>query len=231
MNRTRRVLNRVIHASWRFIDRYGVIAPGTHAAEEFGTFGAASAIDFPPATILNPGSMHVGSGVLVGRHVTLSVGYGVDDPRAPKRGLVIGDRAVIGARSSITAHESIEIGDDVFFGQSVFVTDTSHGYQDPRLPIGKQFGTHMPVSIGPGSWIGHGAVILPGAQIGRNCVVAAGAVVRGPVADFSVVAGNPARLIRQLDPDVGWVGHAGDVRPVLDGDLRLQAPAPDPLVS
>lgn len=208
----------------------GEIVPGTRAAEEFGTFGAASAIDFPPATILNPGSMHLGTGVLVGRHVTLSVGYGVDDPGAPARGLVIGDGAVIGTRSTITAHESIEIGADVFFGQSVLVTDASHGYQDPHLPIGKQFGTHMPVSIGPGSWIGHGAVILPGAQIGRNCVVAAGAVVRGEVPDFSVVAGNPARVIRHLDPDVGWVGRSGDVRPVLDS-LQPQAPTPDPVVS
>lgn len=222
MNPIRRALHHAVHAGWRFVDRYGEIVPGTHTAAAFGSFGEASAIDFPPATILNPASMHIGASVLVGRHVTLSVGYGEHDQRAPARGLVIGDRAVIGARSSITAHESIEIGADVFFGQSVFVTDTSHGYQDPHLPIGKQFGTHLPVTIGAGSWVGHGAVILPGAQIGRNCVVAAGAVVRGPVPDFSVVAGNPARVIRHLDPDVGWVGHSGDIRPVLDGDIRLQ---------
>jgi acetyltransferase-like isoleucine patch superfamily enzyme len=52
------------------------------------------------------------------------------------------------------------------------------------------------VRIGPGSWIGHGAVILPGTQIGRQVIVAAGSVVRGEVADYSVVGGVPAKVIR-----------------------------------
>ena len=102
----------------------------------------------------------------------------------------------------------------------MFVTDASHGYQDPGLPIGKQLGAHLPVSIGPGTWVGHGAVILPGARIGRNVVVAAGAVVRGTVEDFAVVAGSPARVVRRLEPGVGWVGST-DVRPVVDQAERL----------
>ena len=122
---------------------------------------------------------------------------------------------MLGTRTTITAHERIEIGDAVFFGQNVFVTDASHGYQDPGLPIGRQWGPHQPVSIGAGTWVGHGAVILPGARIGRNVVVAAGAVVRGTVEDFAVVAGSPARVVRRLEPGVGWVGST-DVRPVID---------------
>ena len=212
-----RGFNRGVHAVWRWLDRAGEIVPGTRAAAQFGSFGADSCIDFPPATLLNCRSIHLGSGVLVGRHATLSVGYGEDDPNAPDRALVIGDRSILGARVSITAHSSITIGEAVFFGQSVFVTDASHGYQDPTRPIGQQFGPHQPVSIGSGSWIGHGAVILPGARIGRNVVVAAGAVVRGEVEDFAVVAGNPARVVRRLEPEVGWVDSRGGVRPVLDG--------------
>lgn len=50
--------------------------------------------------------------------------------------------------------------------------------------------------IGNDVWIGHGALILPGAQIGHGAIVGAGAVVSGAVAPFTVVAGNPARLIR-----------------------------------
>ena len=76
---------------------------------------------------------------------------------------MIGDRSVLGARITIVAHVSIEIGDDVWFGQDVFVSDSGHGYQDPELPIGEQFGAQLPVVIGSGSWIGHGAIILPGA--------------------------------------------------------------------
>lgn len=214
-NRGRRLLNQAVHAGWRWVGRHGEIVPGTKAAEEFASFGAASCIDFPPATILNPGWIHIGSGTLVGPHSTLSVGYGVGDPRIDERVLIIGDRCVLGTRTTITAHERIEIGDAVFFGQNVFVTDASHGYQDPDVPIGRQWGPHQPVSIGAGTWVGHGAVILPGARIGRNVVVAAGAVVRGVVEDHAVVAGSPARVVRRLEPGVGWVGST-DVRPVID---------------
>ena len=130
---------------------------------------------------------------------------------------MIGDRCVIGDRCGLLAHASIELGDDVWFGQDVFVCDASHGYQDPDLPIGEQFGSHQPVRIGSGSWVGHGAIILPGTTIGRNVVVAAGSVVRGEVADHCVVGGAPAKLLRRLEPGVGWVGRRGDVRPVRRG--------------
>ena len=214
MNPVQRLLNQAVHAGWRMVGRAGEIVPGTKAAGGFASFGESSCIDFPPATLLNPEKIHIGSGTLIGRQATLAVGYGVGDPRLDERVLIIGDRCVLGARTTITAHERIEIGDAVFFGQGVFVTDASHGYQDPDVPIGQQWGPHQPVSIGSGSWVGHGAVILPGTRIGRNVVVAAGAVVRGTVEDFAVVAGSPARVVRRLEPGVGWVG-SGDVRPVV----------------
>ena len=80
----------------------------------------------------------------------------------------------------------------------MFVTDSNHGFDDPDLPIGKQLGTHQPVSIGSGSWVGQGTIILPGARIGRNVVVAAGSVVRGDVADHAVVGGVPAKVLRPV---------------------------------
>lgn len=198
----------------RWADRTGEVVPGTDLADRFGSFGAGSCIDFPPATLQNVESIHLGREVLVGRHATLAAGYGVGDPNLLARALVVGDGCVIGARTTILAHTYVELGDSVFTGQAVFVTDASHGYQDPDQPIGKQFGAHQPVTIGSGSWIGHGAVILPGARIGRNVVVAAGAVVRGEVEDHSVVAGSPARVVRRLEPGLGWVGTSGDVRPL-----------------
>lgn len=159
--------------------------------------------------------MHIGEDTLIGRHCALSVGYGPGQDPLPKRGLVIGDRCVIGARACITAHTSIVIGDDVWFGKDVFVSDASHGYTDPTVPIGRQLGEHQPVSIGAGSWIGHGAIVLPGTTIGRNVVVAAGSVVRGTIEDHAIVAGVPARVVRRLDPGIGWSREDGaDVRQV-----------------
>ncbi|WP_205471310.1 DapH/DapD/GlmU-related protein [Nocardioides sp. SYSU D00038] len=227
MNLAARLLNTGAHALHAWLDRVGEIVPGTRAAARFGSFGAASCIDFPVASLVNPHAIHLGSGVLVGRQATLSVGYGPDDHGVPERALVIGDRSLIGARSSLTAHSSIEIGADVFFGQNVFVTDASHGYQQPDVPVGRQFGPHDPVSIGAGSWIGHAAVVLPGAHLGRNVVVAAGSVVRaGEYDDHAVLAGNPARVVRRLEPGVGWVGSDGGVRPVLDHDPLAVPDAP-----
>src|SRR3954451_4990538 len=223
MRRTHRLLNRAVHAGLRWVDRAGEVVPGTDLADRFGSFGAGSCIDFPPATLQNVESIHLGREVLVGRHATLAAGYGVGDPNLPDRALVVGDGCVIGARTPSLAPTSVELGDSVFTGQSVFVTDASHGYQDPDQPIGKQFGAHQPVTIGSGSWIGHGAVILPGARLGRNVVVAAGAVVRGEVEDHAVVAGSPARVVRRLEPGVGWVGTGGDVRPIHGGIAEPEA--------
>lgn len=203
-------MNRSIHAVWQWVERAGDVGPGTDLAQRFGAFGEHSCLAFPMATIVNPSAIHVGSGTLIGKYSTLSVGYGPTQEVLPERGLVVGDRCVLGARICITAHESIEIGDDVWFGQDVFVSDASHGYQNPDIPVGLQFGAHQPVRIGSGTWIGHGAMILPGTTIGRNVVVAAGSVVRGVVEDHAVVGGVPARVIRRLEPGQGWVSANGN---------------------
>jgi phosphonate metabolism protein (transferase hexapeptide repeat family) len=58
-----------------------------------------------------------------------------------------------------------------------------------------------PVTIGHDVWIGHGAIVLPGRMIGTGAVVAAGAVVTKDVAPYAIVAGNPARVIRERFPE------------------------------
>jgi acetyltransferase-like isoleucine patch superfamily enzyme len=118
--------------------------------------------------------------------------------------LQVGSRCVIGRGSHIVAHYSILISDDVFTGPYVYITDQNHGYADPDVPIGRQWPVNMAVSIGAGTWLGAGAVILPGACIGRNVVVAAGSVVRGTVPDRCVVAGVPARIVREYVSGTGW---------------------------
>ena len=56
------------------------------------------------------------------------------------------------------------------------------------------------MSIGDGSWLGHGSVVLPGAAIGKHVVIGANSVVTGEIPDNCVAAGVPARVIRRLDP-------------------------------
>jgi acetyltransferase-like isoleucine patch superfamily enzyme len=195
----RRIANDVVHRGWYQVRNFGAIAPGTRTADRFGSFGAGSIVAFPPASLYGERHIHIGAGTMVAPWATLAAGYSPDQPDVPDRALVLGDRCVVGIRSGLVAHECIEVGDDVWFGQDVFVTDSNHGFDDLDVPIGRQVGKHEPVTIGAGSWIGHGAVILPGAAIGRGVVVAAGSVVRGEVPDHCVVAGVPARVVRRLE--------------------------------
>ncbi len=85
-------------------------------------------------------------------------------------------------------------------------------YDDPEMPIGRQWPRNNPVAIGAGSWLGAGAIILPGTRIGRQSVVAGGAVVRGEFPDHCVIAGVPAKVVRRYSPEEGW--HV----PVSDGE-------------
>lgn len=215
--RVHRVANELIQRGWARLRVAGAIAPGTAAAERFGSFGKGSVIAFPTATLYGEAQIHIGEGTMVSTWCTLAAGYSPTQATVPARALVIGDRSVIGMRSGIVAHESIVIGNDVWFGQEIYVTDANHGYQDPNTPPGLQLGAHEPVVIGDGTWIGHGSVILPGTTIGRNVVIAAGSVVRGEVPDRAVVGGVPARIIRRHEPGVGWVrpDGTGDVTPEL----------------
>jgi len=223
-----RVVNAAVQSGWARLRVAGAIAPGTAAAEAFGSFGEGSVIAFPTATLYGEAQIHIGTGTMVSTWCTLAAGYMPGQDTVPPRALVIGDRCVIGMRSGIVAHESIEIGDDVWFGQDIYVTDANHGYSDPDTPIGKQLGRHDPVRIGSGTWIGHGSVVLAGTTIGRNVVVAAGSVVRGDIPDHAVIGGVPAKVIRRFVPGVGWERADGgpgitEISPTIDPELLADA--------
>lgn len=93
----------------------------------------------------------------------------------------------------------IDIGDDVLFGSCVHIYTNDHAFSDKSQTIAKQgYTPSEPVIIKKGAWIGANSTILKGVTIGENAVVAAGAVVTRDVLPFSVVAGVPAKLIKQL---------------------------------
>ena len=136
---------------------------------------------------------------MIGPHVTLSAGMVPGQACLTDPVVRIGDRCLIGRGSGIVGHLSIEIGDDVWTGHHVYITDQNHGYDDLDLPISRQAMPERPVRIGDGSWLGHGTVVLPGATIGRHVVIGANSVVRGEIPAYCVAAGNPARVVKQLD--------------------------------
>lgn len=182
----------------RALDSWAAIGPDDPRGRRFGSFGERSIIMWPPVTIFNEQYIHIGSHTMIGPGVALSAGMVPGQECISDRVVVIGDRCLIGRNSGIVGHFSVEIGNDVWTGHHVYVTDQNHGYEDPTRPISLQTQPERAVRIGDGSWIGHGAVILPGVTIGRHVVVGANSVVTSDIPDFSVAVGSPARVIRQL---------------------------------
>jgi acetyltransferase-like isoleucine patch superfamily enzyme len=189
---------------WGAAVRYGAIGPQQRAAKKFHRFGDGSMIGFPPTVIFGEGRIAIGERTSIGPLASLSAGMPVDADRRGDPIITIGDRCTLGKGIGIVGHERIELGDDIWTGHFVYITDQNHGYEDVSLPIGTQMWNDAPVSIGSGSWLGHGCVILPGVTIGEHVAVAAGAVVTADVPSFSVVAGVPARVIRRF-VDGEWV--------------------------
>jgi serine acetyltransferase len=195
---------RLVHRAWRTAQRAGAITPDSPAGRRFASFGAGSIIGFPTGALYGEAWIEIGTGTLIGTHVSLSAGMLPGHQLGDQPVLQIGNGCVIGRGSHLVAHHSIVIGDDVFTGPYVYITDQNHNYTDPDVPIGRQWPSNTAVSIGSGSWLGAGAIVLPGAQIGRNVVVAAGSVVRGAVPDRCVVAGVPAKVVREYAAGDGW---------------------------
>ncbi len=200
----RSVAWRLVHRAWRWAERAGMITADTPTGREFAAFGPGSVIGFPTGALYGQHSIEIGAGTMVAAHVSLSAGMVPGQDLGERPLLRIGDRCVIGRGSHIVAHYSIVIGDDVFTGPYVYITDQNHGYADPDVPIGRQWPSNVAVAIGAGSWLGAGVIVLPGACIGRNVVVAAGSVVRGKVPDRCVVAGVPAKVVREYVTGNGW---------------------------
>ncbi|MER7500237.1 acyltransferase [Nonomuraea pusilla] len=205
----RRALGTLVHRAYAAIRQAGAISPASPAGYRFGRIGDGVSIAFPPGAIFGERWIEIGDHTLVGERVSLSCGMGPGVDLGPGSILRIGSSCSIGRGTHIVAHQSIDIGDHVFTGPYVYITDQNHVYDDPETPIGRQWPRNSPVSIGSGSWLGTGAIILPGTSLGRQCVVAGGAVVRGSFPDHSVVAGVPARLVRRYTPEHGW--HAPGV--------------------
>jgi acetyltransferase-like isoleucine patch superfamily enzyme len=109
----------------------------------------------------------------------------------------IGDKTVFGSNVTVDGFLDIEIGRECLVAEGAYVTDFDHEYRDPAVPIRKQGIVKSRTRIGDDCWIGHGATILRGSNIGRGSVVGAGSTVKGEVPSYSVVAGNPARVVRR----------------------------------
>ena len=110
--------------------------------------------------------------------------------------IVIGDHTRIGLHNTIIG--PVTIGSHVNLAQGITITALNHNFKDSDKRIDEQGVSTNPVTIGNDIWIGANAVVLPGVTIGDHSVVAAGAVVTKDVPPHSLVAGVPAKVIKQI---------------------------------
>lgn len=116
--------------------------------------------------------------------------------------ITLGNRVHVGAFDRIASMNEVLIEDDVLMAAFVHITDHSHDYHDPSKAIHNQ-GVYSkgPIRICRGAWLAFGCHILSGVTVGENSVVAANSVVTKDVPAYTVVAGNPARIVSQFDFD------------------------------
>jgi acetyltransferase-like isoleucine patch superfamily enzyme len=169
---------------WMHADRIGIDMPNTHWQLYFKSTMRRLCLkkfkDFGSDAEVRPGACIVGcSKISIGKRVVIRPFSVIEaDPREKECG--------------------IKIEDDVLLGPGVHIYVSDHSYKS-RLPIIDQgYSKSKEVVIKKGAWIGADAIILKGVTIGYNSVVGAGSVVTKSVPDRSIVAGNPAKVIKKL---------------------------------
>jgi acetyltransferase-like isoleucine patch superfamily enzyme len=138
--------------------------------------------------VFHPENIMIGDNVYIG-HNTILKGY-------YKNELVIGAHTWIGQGCFFHSAGGITIGEAVGIGPMVKIISSRHKMDDLSKPVLFHDIEFIGVSIGAGSDIGIGAIILPGVDIGEGAVIGAGAVVTGTVPPYAIAAGNPAKIIK-----------------------------------
>jgi len=108
----------------------------------------------------------------------------------------IGRNVDIGPGCFISSHEKgIHIGDDCLIGPHVCIVAGNYNFDRIDITMRQQGSVSKGIKIGNDVWVGAGACILDGAEIGNGVIVSANSVVSTKVSDYSVIIGNPARVV------------------------------------
>jgi maltose O-acetyltransferase len=131
------------------------------------------------------------NGALIGSNVTLHNSVYVRNPQ----NLRISDNTNVNHGSELYCAGGVNIGSGTMIAYSVMIFSDMRNYRG-EMPLKKRKErSFLPVNIGDDVWVGARAIILPGVRVNDHAIIAAGAVVTRDVDAWSIVAGNPARVI------------------------------------
>lgn len=165
----------------------------------FKEFGRDSTIVPKVWSIRGSNFICIGDNVLIGGGIQLTAWKVSDDYHVSIR---IGDGSCLGSNNHITAINSIDIGKNVLTGKNVTITDNSHGAsvkgEFDIAPKNRKLISKGSVIICDNVWIGDKVTILPGVKIGMGSIIGANSVVGHDVPPYCIVAGAPAKIVKQL---------------------------------
>jgi acetyltransferase-like isoleucine patch superfamily enzyme len=113
--------------------------------------------------------------------------------------VLIGNKTLVGMSNVIIG--PVTLGNNILLAQNVVLSGLNHAFEDITKAITDQSHTTKLITVEDGAWLGANVVVVPGVTIGQNSVVAAGSVVTKDVPPFSVVGGNPAKVLKKYNPD------------------------------
>lgn len=191
---------QIVRGLWLrlFIKAKGLLFVGAHVTvrhKNLISFGKNVILD--DNVLLNGLSM---KGLRLGNNVTIArdcvlICTGVI--RNKGVGIEIGDNCALNVRSYIGGQGGVKIGSYVIIGPDVKIFSENHIFSDVDVPIKDQGESRIGVVINDNCWIGAGAIILDGVTLGKGTVVAAGTVVTHSFPDNVVLAGVPAKVIKE----------------------------------
>jgi len=164
----------------------------------FGSMGR-NCIIRRPILLSNPQFIRFGDSVQIRDGARLeAIVY--NPARTPN--LSIGNNVNIEQNVHIVCQSRVRIGNNVSITGNCAIVDTTHPYENVSdlVKVGDRIRDEDSfVEIGDGSFLGYGSIILPNVRIGKHCVIGAHSCVTRDVPDYSVVAGNPAVILRRYD--------------------------------
>lgn len=113
----------------------------------------------------------------------------------------IGNNSLIGISSTLIG--PVSIGNDVLLAQNIVISGLNHGYENVSLSIREQKVSTQPVVVEDEVWIGANVTITAGVRIGKHSIIAAGSTVFKNVPPYSIVGGNPAKIIKRYNEETG----------------------------